>query len=539
MTKNNLNLGSTAFIALTSAYFAIALNIKFWQFAYEKIDINSFSVLFFALSLPFFIYVPLFWFFSLLVVPRIGKPLIMLLMVLSAASDYALQNLGVVINSDMIRNIAETTPREAADLITLHAAFYILIVGILPAVLVYRTHIEFASFGKEIRRRLLLFMLGFSVVGAFAAVSYKEYASFGRNNKQVRYYINTFNYIYAVGRYYKRTADAKREFVILDKSPQTIPTQDGKPRVIVLIVGETARAQNFSLYGYNRQTNPLLAQNGEIIAFKDVSSCGTATAVSLPCMFSKLSRKEFDVTDAQYMQNLLDIAKAAGYDVFWKDNDDGCKKVCDRIGKTDAKQGNKQPYCFGNYCHDEILLDGLEKQLQTITRNTVIVLHMMGSHGPTYYKRYPDKFKRFTPACDTACLQDCSQQQIINSYDNTIVYTDYIIASVIDILKRHNNLQSGMLYVSDHGESLGENNLYLHGLPYTVAPEEQKKVPMILWLPEQTMHAMKIDGSCLKKRAETASFSHDNYFHSVLRLLAIKTSAYEEKNDIFPLCLRQ
>ena len=236
MTKNNLNLGSTAFIALTSAYFAIALNIKFWQVACEKIDINSFSVLFFALSLPFFIYVPLFWFFSLLVVPRIGKPLIMLLMALSAASDYALQNLGVVINSDMIRNIAETTPREAADLITLHAAFYILIVGILPAVLVYRTHIEFASFGKEIRRRLLLFMLGLSVVGAIAAVSYKEYASFGRNNKQVRYYINTFNYIYAVGRYYKRTADAKREFVILDKSPQTIPTQDGKPRVIVLIL---------------------------------------------------------------------------------------------------------------------------------------------------------------------------------------------------------------------------------------------------------------------------------------------------------------
>ena len=536
MIKTKFTLRSTIFIAIISAYFAFVLDIKFWQFAFEKIDINSFSVFLFAVSLPFFIYIPLFWFFSLIVMPRIGKPLVMLLLVLSAASDYALQNLGIVINSDMIRNFAETNVREAADFLTLHSFFYVLLVGIVPAVLVWRTDIRFAPLGKEVQKRLKYFLTGLLTVGLIASVSYKEYASFGRNNNQVRYYINTFNYIYAVARYYKRSADAKREFIILDKNPKLEPNINKKPRVVVLLVGETARAQNFSLYGYERETNPLLSKNKEIIVFNDVSSCGTSTAVSLPCMFSHLTRKEFDTTDAQYTQNLLDIAKAAGYNVFWKDNDDGCKKVCNRVGKVDAKDGNKQPYCFGKYCHDDILLDGLEEYLQGITKDTLIVLHMMGSHGPTYYKRYPDTFKKFIPACDTANLQDCTKEQIVNTYDNTILYSDYIIESAINILKKQTYLQTSMLFVSDHGESLGENNLYLHGLPYAIAPDVQKKVPMVLWMSEDTEKALGIDDVCLRKYAKNGTFSHDNYFHSVLKMLFIKTVAYDASLDVFALC---
>ncbi|MBP3687931.1 MAG: phosphoethanolamine--lipid A transferase [Alphaproteobacteria bacterium] len=536
--KNRFSFNSITFIAIVSAYFSFMLNVKFWQFAFDKIDITSIKVAIFAFSLPFFIFIPLFWFFSLLTLPRVGKPLIMLLLVLSAASDYALQNLGIVINSDMIRNFVETNVREATDLVTLHAFFYVLIIGVIPAILVYRTNIVFLPFKKEVCRRLLCFLFGVLMVGVIAAASYKEYASFGRNNKQVRYYINTFNYIYAVGRYYKRASDANREFVILDKAPTILPNQTGKPRVLVLIVGETARAQNFSLYGYDKDTNPLLAKNDEIIRFKDVTSCGTATAVSLPCMFSHLTRAQFSVTKALYSQNLLDIAKAAGYDIIWKDNDDGCKKVCDRVNKFDAKAGNKQPYCFGDYCHDDILLDGFEERLKNITKDTLIVLHTMGSHGPTYFKRYPDRFKKFTPACDTANLQDCTKEQIINTYNNTIVYTDYIIASVIETLKKHNELQSGMLYVSDHGESLGENNIYLHGLPYAIAPDMQKKVPMVLWLSESIETSLGIDKTCLKQQAETKAFSHDNYFHSVLRLLSVKSTAYERSLDIFEKCER-
>lgn len=536
MFKTKFRVNSLLFIALISAYFSFMLNIKFWQFAFEKIEIDSWSVAVFALTLPFFIFIPLFWFFSLIVVPRVGKPLVMVLLVLSAASDYALQNLGIVINSDMIRNFVETNAREAFDLVTLHAVFYVLLLGLLPAILVYRTDICYLPAAKELKQRLVCFVAGVLAIGLIASVSYKEYASFGRNNSRVRYYINTFNYIYAVGRYYKRSLDAGRAFVILDKAPRFVPDSESKPRVLVLIVGETARAQNFSLYGYERETNPLLAANREIVVFNDVSSCGTATAVSLPCMFSHMKKKQFDVTDAQYTQNLLDIIKAAGYDVVWKDNDDGCKKVCKRVETIDARIGNKQPYCFGTYCYDDILLDGLDERLASIKNNTVIVLHTMGSHGPTYFKRYPEKFKRFVPACDTADLQNCTREQIVNTYDNTIVYTDYIIDSVIKILKRHQELQSGMLYVSDHGESLGENNIYLHGLPYAIAPAEQKQVPMILWLSQKLSQALKINERCLRENAGTVSWSHDNYFHSVLRLLSIQTTAYDQGLDMFAGC---
>lgn len=536
MLKTKTPLNSTLFIAIISAYFSFMLNVKFWQFAVEKIEIDGFSVALFALTLPFFIFIPLFWFFSLIFVPRIGKPLVMLLLVLSAASDYALQNLGIVINSDMIRNFAETNLREASDFITLRAVAYVLIVGVLPAVWVYRTPVRFSSLKKEVKTRLPLFLAGLLTIGLIASAVYKEYASFGRNNSQVRYYINTFNYIYAVGRYYKRSADTKRKFVILDRAPQRLPNSQNKPRVLVLLVGETARAANFSLYGYEQNTNPELSRNKDITVFQNVSSCGTATAVSLPCMFSHLTRKRFNVTDAQYTQNLLDIAQSAGYDVFWKDNDDGCKKVCTRINHVDAKDGNKAPYCFGDYCHDDILLDGLENRLKDIKKDTLIVLHMMGSHGPTYFKRYPDKFKRFLPACDTANLQNCSQEQIVNTYNNTILYTDYVISSVINILNRQPQLQSGMLYASDHGESLGENNLYLHGLPYAIAPDEQKKIPMIMWLSPDLQKALRLNRSCLNEKAATQSFSHDNYFHTVLRMLFIDTTAYDRQLDIFSRC---
>lgn len=532
----NKNMSSITFILVISAYFSFMLNIKFWKFAVERIDINSVQVAFFVATLPFFLFVPLVWFFSLITLPRIGKPLIMLLLVLSAASDYALQYLGVVINSDMIRNIVETNAREATDLINIHALAYVLIVGVLPAVWVYKTHIENKPFVKELKQRLYLFLSGCVVIGMLVATSYKEYASFGRNNNQIRYYINTFNYIYAVARYYKRSADAKRKFVILDKTPKVEPSHTTKTRVMVLIVGETARAQNFSLYGYDKNTNPLLSKRTDLTVFSNVSSCGTATAVSVPCMFSRLPKNKFDVTDALYQQNLLDIIKAAGYDVVWLDNDDGCKKVCNRVENFDVKKGNLQPFCFGDYCQDDALLAELNSRIKNIKKDTLIVLHTMGSHGPTYYRRYPETFKKFKPTCDTANLQDCSQEQIINTYDNTIAYTDYVINETIEILKKHKDFISGMFYVSDHGESLGENNIYLHGLPYSIAPDFQTKIPMIMWLDDKTIQALKLDMNCLKQSAKTGLFSHDNYFHTVLKMLFVQSSAYEENLDLLHKC---
>ena len=182
------------------------------------------------------------------------------------------------------------------------------------------------------------------------------------------------------------------------------------------------------------------------------------------------------------------------------------------------------------------MLEGLEEKIAKLQRNSIIILHTMGSHGPTYYKRYPDSFKKFTPVCETADIQDCTQEQIINTYDNTIVYTDHIISSVINILKRHPEFQSSLIYVSDHGESLGENGIYLHGLPYSIAPDEQTKIPFLLWLSDTKKRFGNIDESCIKIAAAKNKFSHDNLFHSVLGLTNTQTTVYKPELDIFAAC---
>ena len=531
-------MSAVKFIGILSFYFAFALNTSFWQQLFAKISIGNFAMAWFVVSLPFFVFVPLLWFLCLITLPKIAKPLIIFLLLASAAADYAMRKLGVVIDSDMVRNFAETNLREAADLITWRAFFHVVIWGGIPSVWVFFCRIHYNRFGREFIRRLAICGIGLSFILLVAATSYKEYVSFGRNNREIRHYINTFNYIYAVGRYWQKTAEANRTFTILDDRPQRLTmVPENQPRLLVLLVGETARAANFSLYGYERQTNPLLEKQ-DIITLKNVFSCGTATAVSLPCMFAAAGRSDFNAGDVKYTQNLLDLAQTAGYQVYWKDNDDGCKGVCARVSNVDAKDEKHPAYCFGDYCHDDVLLTDLEEHLKNARgKDTVLVLHMMGSHGPTYYKRYPDAFKKFSPACDTADLQNCSREQIINTYDNTILYSDYIISSVIDALKKHPKLNSSMIYISDHGESLGENNIYLHGLPYAIAPEEQKKVPMILWMSDQLRQNMKLNEKCLRQKAETTEFSHDNLFHSVLRLLAVKTPLYTKNLDIFNDCM--
>jgi len=314
-----------------------------------------------------------------------------------------------------------------------------------------------------------------------------------------------------------------------------VPFEDPHKTVLVIVLGEAARAKNFSLYGYKRETNPFLKQQ-DIIHFNEVASCGTATAVSVPCMFSHLTRTDFDVADARYTENLLDILKTAGYKILWFENDDGCKGVCDRAEVQHMVEINNPKYCYGRYCHDEALLDGLPEIFDSIKGNTVIVLHTMGSHGPTYYNRYPDNFRKFTPTCDTSDIQNCTQEQVVNTYDNTILYADYIVSSVIDMLKKHPEYEAGLIYVSDHGESLGESNVYLHGLPYVMAPKEQKQIPMILWMNETMKRWDYVDYDCMRKEAAQSTYTHDNLFHSIIGLLEVKTHVYNKEYDIFRGC---
>lgn len=299
------------------------------------------------------------------------------------------------------------------------------------------------------------------------------------------------------------------------------------------MVGETARAKNFAYQGYKRSTN-LYTQKHNVTYFNNVASCGTATAVSVPCMFSLQTQDNFDRLAADNQQNLIDLAQQAGSDVLWVDNNSGCKNVCTRVVNIDIPP-NPSALCDGKYCFDEALLASLKRKLANLSQaNTVIVLHMMGSHGPTYFKRYPEKFKQFTPTCDRSDIQNCSLDELVNTYDNTIAYSDFVNAQVIDQLKMlPNNIDKQFLYVSDHGESLGEAGAYLHGFPYSFAPSTQTHVPLYIWADE---HNQRITNTCLANLDTTAARSHNNIFHTLLNLIGIKSKTYQASLDLLASC---
>lgn len=526
---------ATRLVAILSAYFLVLMNISFWRFVFTHISISGFTDGVFLLSLPVLVFTIIYAAFCILLLPYVGKPLMVLLLVVSAAVNYLTYQFGVFIDADMIRNTFETNPGEVKDLITLRSVSWLVLLGILPSLILCRVKIIFKPFLKELTGRLSrvgILLLCLLVLTPFV---YKEYASFGRNNRQVRRLVIPHNYIYATIRYFQIEAQHRRPFTTLDQDAKHIPYPDEKKTVFVLVLGETARAQNFSLNGYERKTNPQLAKE-DIVNFPHVTSAGTATAVSVPAIFSFVSRNDFNPTDARYTENLLDLLQQTGYKVFWLENDNGCKGVCTRVPNKEMDVKNKK-FCDGLYCHDEIMLGELRDYLKNSKdEHLFIVLHTIGSHGPTYFRRYPKEFKKFTPTCDTEEIQTCTREQIVNTYDNTILYADHISASVIDILKEHPKWESGMMYVSDHGESLGENGVYLHGLPYAIAPETQTRVPMVIWMSNTMKEADHIDYACLKKKAAEGKFSHDNISHSLLTLMESQSKVYDPKLDIFDSC---
>lgn len=526
---------ATRLVAILSAYFLILMNISFWRFVFTHISISGFTDGVFLLSLPVLVFTIIYAAFCVLLLPYVGKPLMVLLLVVSAAVNYLTYQFGVFIDADMIRNTFETNPGEVKDLITLRSVSWLVLLGIVPSLILCRVKIIFKPFLKELTGRLArvgILLLCLLVLTPFV---YKEYASFGRNNRQVRRLVIPHNYIYATIRYFQIEAQHRRPFTKLDENAKHVPYHDEQKTVFVLVLGETARAQNFSLNGYERKTNPRLAKE-DIVNFPHVASAGTATAVSVPAIFSFVSRDDFNPTDARYTENLLDLLQQTGYKVFWLENDNGCKGVCTRVPNKEMDVKNKK-FCDGLYCHDEIMLGELRDYLKNSKDDHLfIVLHTIGSHGPTYFRRYPKEFKKFTPTCDTEEIQTCTREQIVNTYDNTILYADHISASVIDILKEHPKWESGMMYVSDHGESLGENGVYLHGLPYAIAPETQTRVPMVIWMSDTMKKADHIDYACLKKKAAEGKFSHDNISHSLLTLMESQSKVYDPKLDIFDSC---
>jgi len=302
--------------------------------------------------------------------------------------------------------------------------------------------------------------------------------------------------------------------------------------------GESARSANIGLNGYARDTTPALRRAGAI-SFTEAMACGTSTAESLPCMFSHLPRAAY-AKNRHKSETLLDVLQKAGLAVFWLNNQSGCKGVCERVPHADAHDGSAPSACVGLECMDAQMLDGLNERLAALPeerRARGMVVHQMGSHGPAYHLRSPREFKQYLPECDSILLANCPRQSLVNAYDNSILYTDHFLGRAIDWLQtRQHEYDTALLYVSDHGESLGENNMYLHGMPRALAPQEQKHVAWIAWFAAQWPQWTQNGGRQCLLRQRSAPITHDHYFHSVLGLMQVQTGLYEEVLDMFAPC---
>lgn len=524
--------------ALLAVYFTFALNTKLMMNMIGILgDLEQQSVFFYA-TIPLFFVSALTLLFNPFVIKYVAKPFFITLILCSAAVNYGAYFFGVIFNTDMMTNIFETTSSEASSYANPKLFLWLIFTGILPCLYLLQVKIIYRPLRYEILAKLIVFIVSIAIIGLIAGLYYKDYASISRNNQKIAKDIIPTYFIGSTYKYVKaRFFTTPLPYTMIGEDALREP--EPEKYLTVFLVGETARAQNYQWNGYDRPTNAYTIDNPNVFNVSDTASCGTATAVSLPCMFSFLghddySREKFDAQD-----NVVDVLKRSGIKVSWIDNNTGCKGVCEHVEHFGAREYLPVD-CDGEDCTDAVFIDILDKKIKELDgQDGIVFLHLIGSHGPTYYKRYPRDHAKFQPDCQTSDLQQCSDEEIRNSYDNTILYTDYVMSKLIERLQlEKDTYHTSLVYVSDHGESLGENGIYLHGMPYSIAPIEQRRVPFMIWMSDKMMRHKHVDIPCLKESLSTDGHSHDNIAPTLLYLMDVDTSAYRPEKNLLRACSR-
>jgi lipid A ethanolaminephosphotransferase len=466
-------------------------------------------------------------FFLIISHGRATRWILAIFLVISATTAYYMDSFGAIIDADMLQNMAETDTQEALGLMNGSMLLRVMLLGALPAWWVVRQKPVTTDWLQELRARGLLIGLVVLALVVVVLPLWSSYIFYISQHKFTRTYANPLYPIYSTLKFFKHPLEA-RAYGQLQMQPTAQDAvfldNHSKHELIIMVVGETARFDRFSLNGYSKETNPLLAKE-QVVSFKNVHSCGTSTSVSVPCMFSVLSRKAFNHDKALHMENALDVLTDNGVAVLWRDNNSDSKGVALRIQYENFKTPTLNQMC-DTECRDVGMLNGLDQYIENHqNQDIMIVLHQMGNHGPRYSKRYPKAFERFKPVCEKGELNECTQEEVDNAYDNAILYTDYFLAQTIQFLKQYDEqYETAMLYVSDHGESLGENGVYLHAAPYEIAPKEQTHVPSVLWLGQHFDYKL-----AQIQPYENHPLSHDDVFCTILTAFELKSHTCDAK----------
>lgn len=520
-------------ILIVGIFFTTFYNISFFNNVVGAYEFEGINILYIC-SLVIVLVAFTVFLFTLLSSKYTTKPFLIITLLTSSFTAYFMDTYHVVIDDEMIRNSLQTNLSESSDLFSFQLVIYVLLLGILPSYFIYKIKIDYRPFKRELFFKIGTLLLSLLFIVLTILAFSKFYTSFFREHKPLRYHINPIYWIYSVGNYINKTINSGPLIIKpIGLDAKIISTNDPikKKKLIIMVVGEAARADRFSLNGYNKETNPLLKKE-DLVSFSNLYSCGTSTAHSVPCMFSVYDRNNYTYKKGITTESLVDVlSHTQNIKVLWRDNNSNSKGVANRIDYEDYRSNKNNTIC-DNECRDEGMLVGLNKYIEkNKDKSILIILHQMGNHGPAYYKRYPKAYEKFTPVCKTNQLEQCTQEEVSNAYDNAILYSDYFLSKTINFLKPYSkDYKTAMIYMSDHGESLGENGLYLHGMPYFMAPKEQTHVASLMWFGEGGINK-DVDVQKLKSYSNK-KFSHDNLFHTLLSIFEVDTEVYNKNLDL-------
>lgn len=525
---DNATVSTGTLIVLTSLFVALFANVSFFRGLLTSYSATAGNLLFVASMVAaltsLFVLV-----LSALCHRGATKLILIAFLIISSVIAYFSLEYGTVFDRQMIANALQTDSAEAGDLLSGKLLLTILALGVLPSAVILQAKVWRPDWKTEVIGRLKVAgAAAVTLVIVFTAFS-AHYLALMRERRDLTQRANPSFALYSALRLATQSTRTQPKVHTAFATDARIHPHDGHRELIVMVVGETVRADHWQLNGYGRETTPLLKQQG-VINFPNFWACGTSTATSVPCMFSSLGHEHFSVDRANAIDNALDVLNRAGISVLWRDNNSSSKGVADRLTYQNFRSPKVNTVCDDVECRDEGMLVGLQDYIDKQKGDVLIVLHQMGSHGPAYYKRYPKAFEVFKPTCQTIDLGSCTSEEIANAYDNSIRYTDHFLAQVIALLKSNSGtFETAMMYVSDHGESLGEYGVYLHGAPYMLAPEAQRHVPAVIWLSDSMQHDVKME--VIEKRRQQR-WSHDNMFATLLGMFEIEAKEYQPAMDM-------
>lgn len=501
------NLKFSTFVLSLSVLNFLLFHIPFFEFVFQNIDVGSTNGILLISSLVIMMIVAnYFAFYIVFSISHVfGRVLLVSFFIINSIALYFIDTYSVIIDEGMIGNILNTNYNEASSFLSYKLIVYIILLGILPSLFIVRTKVNVVNTKAFLATSSLCLLC----ILTFIFVNSSNWLWIDKNSKALGGLAMPWSYSVNTTLFYVHQSKQNEKEILLPKA--TII--DSKKAIVVLVIGESARRENFSLYGYSKNTNPLLSKMKNLYTF-DANSCATYTTEGVKCILEHQNTgKLYEILPNYLYRNNVDV--------IWRTTNWGEPPL--HIRNYQSKE-NLAKNCDGVGCgYDEILLGGLKQQILSSNKDKIlVVLHTSTSHGPTYNSKYPPQFEVFKPVCMSVELGKCSKNELINAYDNTIVYTDYLLTQIISQLKDLKSYQSSMIYVSDHGESLGEKNLYMHGMPISLAPKEQFQIPFIVWVSPDS-----------KQVKHERNVSQNHVFHSVLNFLGVNSPIYDPNMSVF------